>query len=506
MFIKNILIYLLFFTLALHAKGMSFMQAWGEVVSNSDALKAKKENLKVAQFKQSAAKDLYWPSISLSATYTHLDEPIEMSMGDVGLNIDKNSLGIIIDSIAKSSASAAYSEAISAGKNAQEASQIAQQTVQSVVSSFQKINSDLQSSSTKLSNQDIFLSSVRAIWPIFTGGRIKAAQIVAKGEIKEAYAVFEMAKQGEFEDLSHIYFGVVLANEVTKTKVEVKNALKKHYEHSQKLYSHGQIAKVETLMAKASYDKAVVDAKKAQRNYEIAQIALTNLLHVKSPIEPKTGLFINQKLPHLSTFLDKTISSYPGLNLLKAKRIQSEGLIKASKGAYYPEVFLFGDYNLYKDNSLVSKSMPDWVAGVGLSMPLISSSGRGGKLDAAYSKRLQVDFMYEDAKRKLSVLVKKTYKQAKQALEEYEGLSSSVDLGEENVRLREKSFLQGMATSLDVIDAELFLQGVKTQRLVASYEYIIALTKLLAISDQIDDFRKYEDIKPFESEVLGVVH
>ncbi len=110
----------------------------------------------------------------------------------------------------------------------------------------------------------------------------------------------------------------------------------------------------------------------------------------------------------MKVFLSKTLASYPGLKLLDAKKTQTKGLIKANKGLYYPEVFLFGNYSIYHDDSLLLENSPKWFAGVGINVPLISSKGRSGKLDFAHSKSMQVGYMYEEAKRNLSVLVKKT--------------------------------------------------------------------------------------------------
>lgn len=106
--------------------------------------------------------------------------------------------------------------------------------------------------------------------------------------------------------------------------------------------------------------------------------------------------------------------------------------------------------------------------------------------------------MQAQAKQDLSVLVEKTYKEANQALEEYQGLQSSLNLANENVRLREKAFSQGLSTSLDVVDAELFLASIKTQRLAASYQYITSLTRLLAISGQMSEFNQYQKYRGLE--------
>lgn len=490
--IKKISIILFFFTISVQAQEISFNTAWQKLLEHSEVLKTKKEDVKIAEFGYDIASDLDFPNVNLLATYTHLDKPIEYKTGDLDLSVDKNALRVIISGVAKGAGNSAFNEALNAGKSQAQALIIAQNTTNEIVSSFSKIRSDLQNTSLELSKQDIFFSSINLTYPIFTGGKIQAAKGIAKGKIKEANALFDIGKQKQFEDLVHVYFGVVLSKEVYKNKKDVVDALDKHYEHSIKLFKQGQIAKIETLTAKARLDKAKVDAKKSKSEYEIAQIALTSLLHEKTLVDVQTKLFTNTKLPNMHKFLKKTLSFYPALDLLRAKQNQANNLIKARKSNYLPNIFLFGSYNLYEDKSPLSKTTPDWLVGLGMNYSIIDSKGREGRLNIAYSKKLKLSYMYENAKRELSVLVKKSYKSIKQALEEYEGLNSSITLGKESVRLRKKSFSQGFGTSLDVIDAELFLQSVKTQRLVASYKYILSLSKLLSLSNEIEKFSQYE--------------
>jgi len=65
-------------------------------------------------------------------------------------------------------------------------------------------------------------------------------------------------------------------------------------------------------------------------------------------------------------------------------------------------------------------------------------------------------------------------------------------LAEENLKLRKKVFAQGLSPSTDVVDAELFLSSIKVQQLVAEFNYVIALHKLLALSSEMSTFNQYE--------------
>ncbi|WP_060988105.1 TolC family protein [Photobacterium leiognathi] len=461
--VKPLAIALLAIAPSIYASPIAFSDAWHTVVTKNDGLAAKRANVEQAEHMQDAASDLYLPTVTVGANYTRLDQDVKLSPSDLfgSMPASDSEIGKVINNIVKDSA----------------------------------LNSAFTST---IANRDVLTSSVRAIWPIFTGGRISAAQDIAQGKTQEAKYMLAMMQQAKFEDLSRFYFGVVLAEKVVETRKEVEAGLKRHYEHALKLQQQGQIAKVERLQAESAYDKAKVDTQKSVRDLEIAQVALTKLLQQSSTTVPTTKLFINSSLPPMSSFINKTLASYPGLHILDAKRKQADGLIDVEKGKYYPEVYLYGDYNLYESDSLAAKMAPDWAVGIGVSVPLIDSSGRSGKVKAAHSMVTQVNHLRAQAEQDLSVLVEKTYREANQALEEYNGLKSSLALAKENIRLREKAFSQGLSTSLDVVDAELYLSAVKTQRLAAAYQYVMCLTRLLAISGEMNTFNNYQQYQGIE--------
>ena len=85
----------------------------------------------------------------------------------------------------------------------------------------------------------------------------------------------------------------------------------------------------------------------------------------------------------------------------------------------------------------------------------------------------------------------KLYTQLQKAQDNVKALNATIVLSEELVRIRKKSFAEGMATSTEVIDAETMLANVKVARLAAYYEYDVALMNLLAICGTPERFEKY---------------
>lgn len=284
----------------------------------------------------------------------------------------------------------------------------------------------------------------------------------------------------------------MLAREVLLTRQQVEKGLQQHCNNAEKLYQQGQIAQVEALQATASLDKAIIERKKAEKDRDIAARALSNALGESELVEPVNSLFVNNKLPPLNEFNDRTVAAYPGLDLLDAKKQQATSLLKAEKSKYSPQVYLYSSYSLYEDDTLASQLKPDWMVGIGVSLPLVDTSGRGERVDAASQALVQLRYKRAQIISDLQLLVEKTYLEAQQASDEVNGLKSTIQLAQENLDLRNKAFAQGLSTSLDVVDAELYLASIQTQRAVASYHYLIALCKLLALSDQIPQFFDYQ--------------
>ncbi|HFG1639418.1 TPA: TolC family protein [Vibrio cholerae] len=436
-----------------HAAPLSFQEAWDLLQQQNNSLAAQRANVERYAHLKDATQNLNLPSVSVGANFTRLDQDVTLSGKQ------------IFDSTG--------------------------QALPALPPTLAQLVAGIGSIQSTITERDIFTSSIRAIWPIFTGGRITAAQDAAAGKEEEAQSQLAMEIQARYEDLAKYYFSVVLAKEVLATRIAVEEGLTQHRDNALKLEQQGQIAHVERLQADASLDKAKVERKKAQKTLDIAQSALTQILGATETVEPSGMLFINTSLPPMHAFIEQTLNTYPGLSLIDAKEKQASSLIKAEQGKYYPEVYLYGDYSLHEDDSLASQMKPDWLVGVGVNIPLIENTGRSEQVKAANSAVNQVRYLKAQAKQDLSVLVEKTYLEAEQALEEVTGLNSSLNLAQENLRLRQKAFSQGLSTSVDVVDAELYLASIRTQQSLASFNYLISLNKLLALSSEMSSFSTY---------------
>lgn len=439
----------------LSAESLSFQEAWRLVLNNNHALKAGKIAVQKSEKLNDANTMLYLPKIELTASYAYLGDPVQLDGKEVLNEVVQN---------------------------------ISNQGIQNIVNNIANRLTPLD-----LSNQNVVMASVKILYPLYAGGAIKAVNELGKLALKDAKEALRLKTLSTFEKLAGIYYGVVLNQEMLKTLQEVENGHKLHLENAKKLQQAGQIAKIEVLSAQVAYNRAKNDTLKAKDSLEVAQLALQTILSDdKTNYQPNAKLRIkpNAKVPPLQALLDQTLSSYPLLNQVKIKEEQAQEALKLARSKFIPHFALFGSYTYHRHDSILGSSMPSWYVGVGMTMPLLDNTGSYQKFQASKIAQLEVSQIKTQAIKDISLLVEKTYKEALQAKEFYFVLNSSIALAEENLKLQEQAFKQGMGTSTKVVDARNLLSKAKIEQQSVAYKYLLSIAKLMALSDQVKTYEE----------------
>ncbi|MGC9553590.1 TolC family protein, partial [Vibrio metoecus] len=121
-----------------HAAPISFQDAWELLQQQNNSLAAQRANVERYSHLKDATQNLNLPSVSVGANFTRLDQDVTLS----GKQIVDSTGGIDPNLIA------------------------------SLPSNILPVVAKLASTKSTITERDIFTSSIRAIWPIFTGGRI----------------------------------------------------------------------------------------------------------------------------------------------------------------------------------------------------------------------------------------------------------------------------------------------------------------------------------------------
>jgi outer membrane protein TolC len=158
----------------------------------------------------------------------------------------------------------------------------------------------------------------------------------------------------------------------------------------------------------------------------------------------------------------------------------AENRLRISKSAYFPTVALLGKQTLYARN-LPRNLMPRTMIGIGFTWNLFDGLNREADVRVSRLAKETIVLEREKVVKTLDVMVQEIYSKLQEAQEEVNTLQTTIAMSEELLRIRQKSFEEGMATSAEVVDAEVMLSKVRIALLLASYQFDVSLASLCSV-------------------------
>lgn len=324
---------------------------------------------------------------------------------------------------------------------------------------------------------------VTAVLPLYTGGQIPAAQGAAAAAVREADAERAQQAQRLVSELVEAYFGLRLAGQVVAVRREIRDGMERHLAHTALLEREGFATRAQRLQATVARDASEREYRKAVNERDAAAAGLALMLRSGGPLVPATPLFVDSApVGTLEEFTRAALDNHPQLAQLRALDAQAGEGVRAQQAALKPQVFLFGQYDLHREDALLTD--PDWAFGVGVKYTFLSGRDRPRRISAARAQQDQAQAALREAQNRVAIGVAQAWNALETARQQYLLQDSSIGHARENLRLQELSFREGQSTSLDVIDARLGLGGALVERARAAFEYDVALARLLELSGQ----------------------
>ena len=328
---------------------------------------------------------------------------------------------------------------------------------------------------------------LQATWPLYTGGRISAQQDALAHKVREAEALQSERVEEKDAELAQRYWGVQLARSVAQLRESRLADEEAQVVRAKRFEAKGLISKLERMSVEVSRDTAKREATAAETSARVAEAELTAELREKTLPELSTPLFVlTGDLGTLSGWQKKARLNSPLLRKTDAQIQQAQEGVRAAKGNFHPQVFAFGMKNLVKH--YLTPVEPDWMAGIGVKFTLWDNKDRMSDISAAKALVTKATAAREETDNKLMSAVEVAFLRTTEAREEYDLTVSTVALAAENLRLREKSFSEGLSTALDVREARTQLTGAEIAQRAAAYKFVVSWAMLHASSGAMPEF------------------
>jgi outer membrane protein len=291
--------------------------------------------------------------------------------------------------------------------------------------------------------------------PIFKGGRLYRAVLVA--ELRKAIAQENLvtSKQDLIYNLSSVFFKIAeLEKLLTATEGTVKQ-FEAHKHDVEVFYKAGAVAYIDLLKTDVQLAYAMEQRLSVKNNLESAYELIKSLMGMDD-MERRIAIVYHEATSPAPPFLEESLakalaqrSEYKALT--KKKKIYEER-VKIARGKRLPDVYVGGEYSGKAGDSLAFKE--NWFFGARLSIPVFD----GGLISAEVNKeRTELQKVLEE-ERSLKLAITREVRDAHlniaYARERTETARKTIESAKENVRIERLKYQTGAGTNTDYLDAQ----------------------------------------------------
>ena len=458
------------FSSSLFAQTFSYSEAEHYVVENAYASQAQQALQQASQLEMEAVKNLGLPRIDLNArAYSFHSET------SVPLASSKRRL--------ENSLTRGFDDKLSQWENVlppEVIDQVGQGFDQTVSEGLNQVPNNLD---VTVKDHDV-RTSVSMVMPLYTGGKISSAKQIATIQAQRSNISEKQQQDSQRFEMIQSYFNVQLQQQLLNASLFNLNSMQEHYNNALKLEKQGFINKGQRMQFEVARNNAERTYQNAQSNLQASQFSLQNLLKTKESLNLTTPLFVNNAQNHS---LDKMLANYDqNSSLIKKLQMDTQLAnenIKIQQSAKKPSVFAFGEYGL--------DSKENWIVGVMAKYNLFSGIDNNKNIRAAELKKYAAELMTERTKQEVENVLYKSYSELSSSQTSHQLLVQNTKAAQENLRIQQLSFKEGMGTATQVIDAQNALSALRSEMAVNSYKYILSLATLLQSYGSIDEFKLY---------------
>ena len=495
---KRYFAFILSSCVAANATALSLQDALDMAMANNSKIKAEKAKVDIAQSGEDEAFARFLPTVSLSAGITKINDPINIDLGRLSDVAGAAAYSkAYIDAYNKASAGykQAYEGAYAKTGNEAQAKAYAENALKEKLGTgspetfaqqtAEKYGSAAENADFNMKVQDdwFFNARLTVVWPIFTGLKIYSAYDAAKENVNARKAEFEMAQNTVLMDVATKYFTLRLCEELVGMRESTKKDLEEHLNRSKKLEEGGQISKTERLRAEVALAEAENAYEDALRDQSLARMALASLLHTDTSLTATTPVESPEGIRSMDEFKALAVEKHPGLRQLRIERKRNQNAISAARADYFPTIALFGYKELYTRDLTILE--PEWAIGAKLQWDIFKGGDTRAKVSSAKAMDRSLGSLEEETIDNLKLLVEKRWRELEHAKGRLASLVKTRELAVEALRSQNKAYEAGLATGLEVVDAELALSRLQVADIKAHYDAVIAWLGLLEAAGEV---------------------
>jgi outer membrane protein TolC len=331
--------------------------------------------------------------------------------------------------------------------------------------------------------------------PVFTGFRLRSNARAAEFAAQATEYEYHSDKSDLILNIKNAYWMLYQTIEVKNFVDENVNLLQVHLKDTENLMNAGLATRNDLLKIEVQHSDARLAQIDATHDVRVATMNLNNVIGqpldtelrlTSQPARRSGGPGPQQKMSEDVSRVHSLVSTAHGARAdLKSMefRIKAEDAsVSAAQGDWWPQIFLAGNYYYSRPNPRVLPTRDEfkgtWDIGLMLQFDVWNWGATSNRTQQAQAGLNRTEYLYEQMKDNVSLEVTRSYLQVERSSEKVEVARLSIAQAEENARSTNEKYKNGLATSSDLLDADVALLHARTNLTGALVEFELAQARL----------------------------
>lgn len=332
---------------------------------------------------------------------------------------------------------------------------------------------------------DTWRVGVSVSQPLWMGGRTLASTRLARSSATLADVGRDSARAGAALDVAQAYYDAVLADRLVAIAAAAEAQAQTTAEQAALAFEVGRQPEFEVVRARVELEGQRVAVIQQERVRTLAHLQLKRLLDLPTD----TALTLTSELDERPAVAEAA-ADVAGVRSPDAERVavrqaeeavrMSEATLARTRSQRFPQVAASASYGwvAYPDGVLPPTDTEEWatnfVAGVGLSVPLFAGGRIAGELVGARADVAEARARADQVAELAAVDAADARAGLKAAQAQWGATAGTVEQAERAYAIAEVRFREGLSTQAELTDARLLLQRAQANRALAARNLQVA--------------------------------
>ncbi|MBM3251450.1 MAG: TolC family protein [Candidatus Omnitrophica bacterium] len=291
-------------------------------------------------------------------------------------------------------------------------------------------------------------------------------------------ALLDKTKLDTIFEVSKTFYTFLLAEDFAKINQQILENAKEHLAAIEARYQNGEASESDILVIKESLSNIEQVYGSSLNQLEAAKLLLKNLLYLDEKVDISCQGQFNYE-PREVAIDDALLTAMkirPEIKQYDAQEKSDKAAIEMAKADNRPSVYASWDY--YSRSHTSGTNTKNWndynVIGITISWPIFDGWLTKSKVEQAIADLKQTQLTKEKIIKDIALEIKNAYIDLKDAIAKIKASEAEFAVYQDNLSVVKEKYDSGMASSLDLDDANLKNNLSHFNNKQAIYDYIVA--------------------------------